>query len=351
MDRERRVKEMPARSATMAAMFRSPSRLLLPLLALAPLAAQDVDLRSTAKKGSSVWLLVEQQVSQTFEVMGQEMESAQSTKRVLHVTVDDVDDKGNLTVSVAIARVFGTISNPNMDDMEFDSTKPTEAPEDDPTGGMMVSMLKSLQAGAGKKFTAKASPNGRMLEIVDAKDVLQKGEEAMGLDEPQLKQMVEGAFGRLPEKPTAKGGKWTHEDGGRNGRMPTRTVNELTLSQVDDDTFEIESSGKIEKVEPAAGEDDDNPMAAMLKSMKISNGKATGKQKISRKDGFLIESKHEGSMDAEMTMQGMTVPMKIKHTTTTKRTTEADAKPAAKAAEPKKEAPKAEEPKKAEGHE
>ncbi len=344
------MKEMALRSATMAAMFRSPIRLLLPLLALAPLAAQEVDLRSTAKKGSSVWLLVEQQVSQTFEVMGQEMESAQSTKRVLHVTVDDVDDKGNLTVSVAIARVFGKISNPNMDDMEFDSTKETEAPEDDPTGGMMVNMLKSLQAGAGKKFTAKASPNGRMLELVDAKEVMKKDEEAMGLDEAQLKQMVEGAFGRLPEKPTAKGGKWTYEDGGGSGRMPTKTVSELTLSQVDADMFEIEAAGKIEKVEPAGGDDDDNPMAAMLKSMKITNGKATGKQKISRKDGFLIESRMEGSMEAEMSMQGMAVPMKINNTTTTKRASEADAKPAAKEA-PKKDAPKAEEPKKSEGHE
>jgi len=344
------MKEMQGRPATMGAMFRSPSRLLLPLLLLAPLAAQEVDLRSTAKKGSSVWLLVEQQLSQTFEVMGQEMESAQSTKRVLHLTVDDVDDKGNMTVSVLVARVFGTISNPNMDDMEFDSTKETEAPEDDPTGGMLVNMLKSLQAGAGKKFTAKASPNGRMLELVDAKDIMKQGEDDGGLDEAQLKQMVEGAFGQLPEKPMAKGGKWAHEDGGRNGRMPTKTVAELTLSLVDADMFEIETSGKIEKVEPTAGEDDDNPMAAMLKSIIISDGETTGKQKISRKDGFLIESRMEGTMEAEMSMQGMAVPMKIKNTTLTKRATEADAKPAAKEA-PKKDAPKAEEPKKSEGHE
>jgi hypothetical protein len=328
----------------MAAMFRSPSRLLLPLLVLAPLAAQEIDLRTTAKKGGSVWLVVEQTLVRSFEAMGQEVELTQSSTRVQHLTVDDVDDKGNLTVTVAIARIFGKLSGAG-EEVTFDSQGAAEAAEDDEAAGMMAAAIKGMQAGAGKSFKAKVSPYGRVLELVDTKAILENTEDSPGLDESQLKQMVEGAFGRLPEKPTAKGGKWPHADGSRGGRMPTKLVAELTLSQVDDETFEIEAAGKIEKADMAAASDDDSPTTKAARSMKVENGKASGKQKISRKDGFLLEARLDSSMDSEMNVMGNNLPMSIRSTSTTKRGTEADAKPA------KKAAPKAEEPKKSEGHE
>jgi hypothetical protein len=328
----------------MAAMFRSPSRLLLPLLVLAPLAAQEIDLRTTAKKGGSVWLVVEQTLVRSFEAMGQEVELTQSSTRVQHLTVEEVDDKGNLTVTVAIARIFGKLSGAG-EEVTFDSQEAAEAAEDDEAAGMMAAAVKSMQAGAGKSFKAKVSPYGRVLELVDTKAILANTEDTPGLDESQLKQMVEGAFGRLPEKPTAKGGKWPYADGSRGGRMPTKLVAELTLSQVDDETFEIEAAGKIEKADVAAASDADSPAAKAAKSMKVENGKASGKQKISRKDGFLLEARLDSSMDSEMNVMGNNLPMSIKSTSTTKRGTEADAKPA------KKAAPKAEEPKKSEGHE
>lgn len=338
------MKEMPDCSATMAAMFRIPARLLLPLLVLAPLAAQELDLRTTAKKGSSVWLVVEQTLVRSFEAMGQEVELTQATTRVQHVTVEDVDDKGNLTVSLTIARISGKFSGAD-EEVTFDSLETAEAAEDDETAGMLAAAVKSMQAGAGKSFKAKVSPYGRVLELIDTKAILETDGDAPGLDDAQLKQMVEGAFGRLPEKPTAKGGKWPHADSGRGGRMPTKLVAELTLSQVDDETFEIEAAGKIEKADVAATSDADSPSAKAAKSMKVENGKASGKQKISRKDGFLLESRLDSSMDSEMNVMGNNLPMAIKSTSTTRRGTEADAKPA------KKAAPKAEEPKKSEGHE
>lgn len=328
----------------MVAMFRSPSRLLLPLLVLAPLAAQELDLRTTAKKGGSVWLVVEQTLVRSFEAMGQEVELTQTSTRVQHLTVEEVDDKGNLTVTVAIARIFGKLSGAG-EEVTFDSQAAAEAAEDDEAAGMMAAAIKGMQAGAGKSFKAKVSPYGRVLELVDTKAILENTEDSPGLDESQLKQMVEGAFGRLPEKPTAKGGKWPHADGSRGGRMPTKLVAELTLSQVDDEAFEIEAAGKVEKADMAAASDDDSPTTKAARSMKVENGKASGKQKISRKDGFLLEARLDSSMDSEMNVMGNNLPMSIKSTSTTKRGTEADAKPA------KKAAPKAEEPKKSEGHE
>jgi hypothetical protein len=179
---------------------------------------------------------------------------------------------------------------------------------------------------------------------------MKETEEAMGVDEAQLKSMVEGAFGRLPEKPVAKGGKWSHQDGGSNARMPVKLTAEVTLASCDDESFELESAGTIEKVEMKKTGDADDPMAAALRSMTIVNGKTTGKQKISRKDGFLLEGRNESTWDSEMTAMGRTFPMQVKSSVAVKRTTEAQAMPAKKEA-PKKAAPKAEEPKKSEGHE
>jgi hypothetical protein len=233
-------------------------------------------------------------------------------------------------------------------EVEFDSaTGDTEV--DDPQG-MASNALRMAMAGAGKSFRAKASPHGRLVELVDAKDIMKETDEAMGVDEAQLKSMVEGAFGRLPEKPVAKGGKWSHQDGGSNARMPVKLTAEVTLAACDDESFELDSAGTIEKVETKKTGDADDPMAAALRSMTIVNGKTTGKQKISRKDGFLLEGRNESTWDSEMTAMGRTFPMQVKSSVAVKRTTEAQAMPAKKEA-PKKDAPKAEEPKKSEGHE
>ena len=328
-------------------MTRSSLRLLLPLLATVPLFAQgEVDLRSAAKKGSSVWLVQDDKRSQTFEAMGQEMESSQHIVRTVHLTVTDVDDKGNLAVTVKVVRVHGSLANPSMDEIEFDSLKPADSVEDDPTGGMMKSMVENLQAGAGKSFTAKVSPHGRMLELVDAKEMMQKSASGQGVEEGQLRQIIEIAFGRLSDKPVAVGGKWTHEDKGQSGRLPVTQKIEMTLAKAEADSFEITATGTVEKpAAPAAeGAEEENPMAAAARSMKISNGKVTARQKVSRQDGFVVEGTMDVSMDAEMSMGGMAIPMTIKTVTSVKRTSEAEA-------QPKKEEPKKEEAKKpADGH-
>jgi hypothetical protein len=65
-----------------------------------------------------------------------------------------------------------------------------------------------------------------------------------------------------------------------------------------------------------------------MKSMKLKNGKATGSLKVSRKDGFVVEASNVVSFDAEIADGPMgEMQMSIKVTTSTKRTTEAEAAP------------------------
>ncbi len=326
-------------------------RTFLPLLLATPLFCQgEVDLRTTAKKGASVWLLQEMKMDQTIDMGGQQMESGQHVTRTVHLTVKDVDDKGNLIVEAKLARVHGSITMPmGMGDADFDSAKPAEGAdggEDDGPGAMSGMMTKSMMAGAGKSFTAKVGTNGKVVELVDTKDILADaagggGMTGPGLTEDTLREIAEAAFGALPEKPTAQGGKWSKSTEQGGGRMPFTSKLELTLAKLDAESFEVTATGTVEK--PAADAKDakeggdDNPAAEMMKSMKISNGKVTGTEKVSRQDGFVLESSTVMTMDVEMDTQMGSMQMGMKSTKTTKRTT-------ADAAMPKKaekvEAPK-----------
>lgn len=342
-------------------MNRSITLSLFTALCLAtPLFAQgEVDLRTTAKKGASVWLVQETKQEQTIDMGGQEMETSQSTSRIVQVTVKDVDDKGNLIVEAKIARIHGSMAMPmGMGDFEFDSAAPPAADGeegDDAMAGMGSMMKKALMAGAGKSFTARVSTLGKVAELLDgAADIMKSGEGGMmggnPIDENALKQIVESAFGMLPEKPLAVGAKWEHKQKESSGRMPMEHKVELTLAKADADSFEVTAAGTVDKPEAPKDEkadklegDEQEAMAAeMMKSMKVKNGKLAGTQKISRQDGFVLEATNTISMDVEMTAGPMgEMQMAMKMTTSTKRTTEDAAKPAKKE-EPKKDAPKPE---------
>ncbi len=336
---------------------------LVTALALcAPVFAQgEIDLKVTTKKGASVWLQQEMKQSQVIDMQGQEMETEQATTRVLQLTVKDVDDKGHIVVETKIARVFGSMGLPmGMGEMEFDSAAPEaeEADEDDGMGmgAMMSGMKKSLMSGAGKSFTAKVDGKGKVVELMDdAKELLKEGGgggmRGMGgaaLTEGALKSMVEEAFGEVPEKPVAVGGKWAKNEKEAAGRMPMQNKIEMTLSKADAESYEIAVAGTVEKpaVEAEAkgdtleGADEQAAMQEeMMKSMQVKNGKIDGLCRVSRTDGFVLEVKNTMSADIEMSAGPMgDMAMSIKVTTTLKRTT-------ADAAQPKKPEPKKEEAK------
>jgi Family of unknown function (DUF6263) len=327
----------------------SARTILFPLLLVAaPLFAQgEVDLRTVAKKGTSVWLLQTMKQEQNIDMGGQQMEMGNEVTRTLQLTVKDVDDKGNLVVETKVVRIKGAMSMPMMGDMEFDSAAPAEAgDEDDGMGGMTSGMTKAMMAGAGKSFTAVVSPFGKVLELKDdAKALLEEakgGPMGQGLDEGALKQMVNGAFGDLPEKPTAVGAKWKDTEQEQDARIPMKRDLEMMLATCDADQFEIKAAGTLTQTEAAAGVEGENEEAAqareMMKSMKMKNGKTSGSLKVSRKDGFVVEASNIVSFDAEIAEGPMgEMQMAIKVTTTTKRTTEAEATPKPAAKEPVKE--------------
>ena len=112
--------------------------------------------------------------------------------------------------------------------------------------------------------------------------------------------------------------------------MPMKRDLELALAACNDDQFEITSTGTLTQGEMKddGGDEQDEQAREMLKSMKLKNGKATGSLKVSRKDGFVVEATNLVSFDAEIANGPMgEMQMSIKVTTSTKRTTEAEAAP------------------------
>lgn len=324
-----------------------------------PLLAQgEIDLRTTAKKGNSVWLVQETKQEQTIDMGGQQMESSTNTSRIVQVTVKDVDDKGHLIVESKIARVMGSMTMPmGMGDFEFDSAaKADDGGDEEGMAGMGAMMKKAMMAGAGKSFTAKVSPLGKVVELLDgAAEIMKSSEGGMmggsSMDEGALKQIVENAFGLLPEKPMAVGAKWEHKQKESGGRMPMEHKVELTLAKADAETFEVTATGTVDKPADAKKDDKEETIEGdeqqamareMMKSMKVKNGKMSGKMSVSRRDGFVVEATNTITMDVEMTAGPMgEMQMAMKMSTSTKRST-AEAAVPAKKEEPKKEEAKKE---------
>lgn len=311
------------------------SSILSFLCLAASVAAQgpELTLRTTAKKGSSIWLLQESKQEQTIDQGGQQFDVGGTTTHTLHITVLDVDDKGVLTVETEIVRIHGAMQMGPMGEAEFDSASPEDGDDDgDDMGGMSpAAMVKQMTKLAGKKFTAKVDGAGKATALEGAAELLKVGGGRMGnpVTEDTLKNLTEAAFGIMPEKPIAVGASWDHVEKG-TGRIGASNKMKLTLAKCDDASFEITATGTVEKpADDDASDESDDPMREMMKNMTITNGKVMGTQKVSRQDGFVIEASNTVSMDVDIETPMGAMTMAMKNTVSTKRTT-------AEAAMPKK---------------
>lgn len=320
---------------------------LLPVLAMAAAAAaQEHDLRTTAKKGTVAHFLQTTKQEQAIDMGGQSMDMGNTVHYALKLAVTDVAENGNLAVEVEVLRVHGMLILPMMGEVEFDST--SGPVEDDGFGmGALGDAMTSL---AGKKFTATVSPYGKVSALVGADKMLAEAREkggAMGgqmlassLREDSLESLVVNAFGLVTDQKIAVGKSWESAEKEKTNRTPVENKMTMTLLSFGDDAFEIETKGTVEQVADGKGpeleglEGDEAEMAKeMMKGMKIKNGKIAGKQKISRQDGLTVEANNTISVDIEMPnpMGGDPMTIASKTITTTKRCTAEEAMPKKKA--------------------
>lgn len=338
--------------------------LLLPLFLIAPLAAQQVELKFAPKKDAPVWFQRTVKQAQNIDLGGQEMESGGTIDWAYQVLVKSVADDGTVGLEVRIERIKGSISVPMMGDFEFDSAtdKPAagEAKAEDEDSGMgmpdfsavgkVVAKFagKTVKATVDAKGTVKLDEESKTMIESSVGDGMSAGMAGQFVSVHEFESLIEESIGHRPDKALAVGEKWTKEHTEGPQQMPMTSKVEMTLTKSDDEAFEITSAGTIDKQEAKGdkaddkGDDDDEGAAMareMMKSMKIKNGKVVSSQRISRKDGLVLESQGTTSfdmtMDSPMGQGEMNIGMKMTHTL--KRTTAAEAMATAKPKEAAKE--------------
>lgn len=316
----------------------------LSLLTLAPaLLAQGTehDLGTQVKAGTTVWFAEHANNESTIDMAGQEMTTAQKLTRNFRITVKELTADGNHVVEVEVARIFGTFDVPMLGEMKIDSAGGAEG--DDDEGGFGMEQLDELKTKltemANRKYLARVGRDGKVVGAV--RELGKDGKETEGEDEGGVKQLVESAFGLRPKTKIAEGGSWDFDQDQSSGQMPMKAKAKAKLVKVSDDLFETSVEGALEKNAGAklgdGAEDDEEAamQAEMLEGMTIENGKMTGKQQLSRKDGLLMDSNTTMAADIAMETPIGSMSMKVKTVTTIKRITEAEARPAKK--EEKKE--------------
>lgn len=324
--------------------------LVLSLAATAVAQGETFDLKTTAKKGSAVWIQQEAKSENNIDMGGMQMDMGSTTTYTVLITVKDVAADGTLSVEAKIGRIQGSFTVPQMGDVDYDSAEPGEG-EEEGIGALGTAMASI----AGQSFTAQVDPYGQVKSMDGLKAILDgaRGKGGMmgqmlggQLQDGNFERLVESAFGAVPEKPIQKGGTFVRNEDAKASRARVSNKITMTLAEIDAEAFTVTAAGTIEKpsAEPTDGAADESPMdkqnREMLAKMKIENGKITGTSKVSRQDGFVVESKSEMSMEITMPspMGGGEMFMTQKTTTTTKRSSES----ATKKAEPAKKVEKAE---------
>lgn len=335
----------------------------------APLAAQgaEQDLRINAKKGATAWFKQESKMEQSIDMGGQQMDMGNSVTYMLQVSVKEVDDKGMIVLETKIARVAGAMTIPMMGDIEFDSLdqKAGEAAAEEEDGGDMGmpnfdAIGVAMSSLRGATFIARLDPYGKVTSMDNLEKTLEAARQKAGrmgaqmlgaqLNTKNFERLAESAFGPRPDKAMAVGGTWERNEDGKSSSMPIQNKMKMTLAKHDDEAFVVTATGTVEKTagevshdhgEGKGGEGDEEADAQakeMLAKMEIKNGKLTGSAKVSRTDGFLLESKSTTTMDLLMpSPMGGEMTISQKMTVTTTRTT---AEAAMKKAGADKETPK-----------
>jgi len=329
------------------------SLLLLSLSASLAAQATEHDLRIKTQKCASVWMVQQAKMVQAIDMGVQQMDMGNTTTYSMQLTVKEIDEKGGLVVAAKLARIAGIMKLPMMGDVEFDSInrKPGAVPaaaEDEFDGGMgmpdMDAVGAAMEGLAGSTFVAHVSAYGKVESIEGVEKALdaarrkagRMGAQMLGaqLNEKNIEKLIGSAFGTLPEQAIAVGASWDRNDAGDSARAKVTNKTKLTLAKFGNESFEIAIAGTVEKAagdaaDSEGGEDESEEAAAakeMLAGMSIKNGKISGTTKVSRKDSFVIESSSVMTMDMNLpSPMGGEMSIKQKVTTTTKRTTEADA--------------------------
>lgn len=302
-------------------------------VAICILPSQDAphDLRTAAKKGDTFWFV--ESADQSYEVVlvANPSKTWVRVHRTFRVTIQDVLKNGHRIVEIVIVRVHGSMQLMGSNEQHFDSADPPAAIEQakktNSTGDFVSRMVEIVN----RKFLARIDANGKVASsLIGVAAEMKHHVPKLRWDDRALQQLAETAFGRLPEKLVSVGDNWDHEQQAPGGNTPFRQKAVVTLKSWGDDAFALSVTGTVDKMElPITASDKEiaKEAAKMRTKTKISNGKVTGEQSISRRDGVVIASKITVTADLSTSSPRGVTQAKLRIVATLKRSTKEAALP------------------------
>lgn len=302
---------------------------LLVLLSAGNATAQEKhDIKLNVEKGLQwpMQLIMEQSIDQS--VMGQTMETKQSTIMDMDLEVMEVSETGDVTIRYQYTRVQVTMNTGPRGTVKYDSADPESG-----TGGPETMAYKAL---IGKEFTAVLGPNAAFKEVNGMDKILEDMVASLGLAETQkaeLKKVFETQFGNdamedmmsqsaiiYPDEPVAVGDSWNRKFTISAG-FPMTMENTFTLNGADDTTYTIGFASTI-----TPNEDGDGMVMGGVKMDMKMEGSQEGTSTIDRETGMVINTTINQTIHGEAKMSGVdmggqdfSVPMDIDSTITFKK--------------------------------
>jgi len=284
--------------------------------------AKKVILKYKLEKGAEFTLVhtMEQEITQ--EVMGQSqvIESIYSTRYVFKVLKIDAD--GNYLIEEQVDGMTMKMENEFMN-LDYDSDDGKEAPE----------VLKSLSDGLHIPVTFLLSPQGKVIEVIDAEEYVALMQKALGSDgNPMasvvtgmasqltsiegIKNQLDGFFFNYPAGKTKVGKTW-EEESQSTQMVKFKNIVTNTLVEADKEKATIKQAVQITQMESSEGME----MQGMMMTYELSGRKESGNQidldtGIISKVDAVTEISGIVSIESPQLPTPMSIPMTIKLTET-----------------------------------
>lgn len=290
------------------------------------------DLHLKTPKGTTVWFVESTTNKQTHKFGRLAFGANFQIDRTFGITIKQIDARGNRIVEIHVARIAGWAKVADATKTSYDSN---DGHSEGKTGRLNASRSR-MMAAVGRRYIARIDANGKLVgSMAGIAREMQGKHPQTSLQEWELADLAETAFGRTPIKPTAIGSTWKFVQSGTTGAMQVARHATMKLTKVCDDKIDMTLTGTVEKgqipIAPPAKDSGPGSAEAQVTSMnrkvKISNGKLSGKQALSRLDGLVIETESKSTFDVDMATPGRNHTIETIIKTKLTRTTKPDIKP------------------------
>ena len=256
-------------------------------------AAEKVEFKIKLDKGQKLAFRQVVDMNQDMDMGGMQMAIVLEMSNEFTYHVTDVTEAGDMKIDMTFGRIKGSMENPMMGTIEFDSANPDGNP-----------MSAAFTAQAGESLGLTLTSAGEVTEITGIEEMFEKmmaanpmaaaQMDSEGLSD-QLKQTASSHIGMFPKEPVAVGESWTIEQSANQMGMDVSMKIDNTLKSATEDEAVVDAT--INASMSAEG----NPMMAALD---VETFKGTSTTTYSRKDGLVLSSSMTMNMKASMDAQG-----------------------------------------------